>query len=176
MLYASWLFQRVVPPVLSFALGSLGFLTKFDFKSYPETLTNLFRDGITVSLKLRLEGTVMRAQKKPDGVSGDLVEHLVGEECDDNRTHKPDGSHEVLNEIVVDRGPNPSEQTRNPFRPWDVETNHGQRCPHSSSSAMTSTSPPSKQMASVWRLRPAPPPTISLPAVLSVTRTIQSFS
>src|SRR5690606_6310390 len=28
VLYASWLFQRIVPPVLSFALGSLGFLTK----------------------------------------------------------------------------------------------------------------------------------------------------
>jgi len=32
VLYASWLFQRVVPPVLSLALGSLGFLTKFDLK------------------------------------------------------------------------------------------------------------------------------------------------
>lgn len=107
-MYASWLFQRVVPPVLSLALGSLGFLTKFDYKSFPEALTKAFEDGITVSLRLRFEGTVMRAQNKKDGHTSDLVEELIGEECDDNRTHKPDGSHEILNEIVVDRGPNPS--------------------------------------------------------------------
>ena len=34
LLYASWLFQRIVPPVLAFSLGSLGFLTKFDFAQY----------------------------------------------------------------------------------------------------------------------------------------------
>ncbi|KAI9827812.1 MAG: hypothetical protein M1832_004301 [Thelocarpon impressellum] len=108
VLYASWLFQRVVPPVLSFALGSLGFLTRFDYESFPETLSSAFRDGITVSLRLRFEGTVMRSQAKGDKALRDLVEELAGEESDDNRTHKPDGSHEILNEIVVDRGPNPT--------------------------------------------------------------------
>ncbi|MCJ1474792.1 hypothetical protein MMC13_003452 [Lambiella insularis] len=109
VLYASWLFQRVVPPVLSFALGSLGFLTKFDFKDYQETLSTSFNEGVTVSLRLRFEGTVMRSQKSGDNDSKrDLVEDLVGEECDNNHTHKPDGSHNILNEIVVDRGPNPS--------------------------------------------------------------------
>ena len=39
VLYASSLFQRIVPPVLSFALGSLGFLTKFDYDGFPKTLT-----------------------------------------------------------------------------------------------------------------------------------------
>ena len=53
VLYASWLFQRVVPPVLSFALGSLGFLTKFDFNDYQKTLTQAFREGVTISLRLR---------------------------------------------------------------------------------------------------------------------------
>jgi len=38
VLYASWLFQRVVPPVASFSLGSLGFLTPFDFSSFEHTL------------------------------------------------------------------------------------------------------------------------------------------
>lgn len=45
VLYASWLFQRIVPPVLSFALGSLGFLTKFDFEDYQKTLRNVFSEG-----------------------------------------------------------------------------------------------------------------------------------
>lgn len=125
VLYASWLFQRIVPPVLSFALGSLGFLTKFDFQNYKDTLGTAFDKGVTVSLRLRFEGTVMRSQKRKmlqdhkNGESSeedeevlhrkrDLVEELIGEEQDDEHTHRPDGTYEILNEIVIDRGPNPS--------------------------------------------------------------------
>lgn len=56
VLYASWLFQKVVPPVFSFALGSLGFLTKFDFSAFEETLTGAIKDGIMIGLRLRFEG------------------------------------------------------------------------------------------------------------------------
>lgn len=132
VLYASWLFQRIVPPVLSFALGSLGFLTKFDFEDYQNTLSGAFKEGVTVSLRLRFEGTIMRSQARKrdpslitDGTAGssntsseedeesmrrdrDLVEELIGEEKEDEHTHKPDGTYEILNEIVVDRGPNPT--------------------------------------------------------------------
>ncbi|KAI2629120.1 ATP-NAD kinase [Hypomontagnella submonticulosa] len=121
VLYASWLFQRIVPPVLSFSLGSLGFLTKFDFNEYQDILASAFRDGVTVSLRLRFEGTVMRSQKRSkqltqnESVDGqgthhkrDLIEELIGKERDDEYTHKPDGTYEILNEIVVDRGPNPT--------------------------------------------------------------------
>lgn len=107
LLYASWLFQRTVPPVLSFSLGSLGFLTKFDYAGFRETLTTAFTDGVTVSLRLRFEGSVMRSQHK--GQQGrDLVEELIGENAVNDYTHKPDVSYEILNDIVVDRGPNPS--------------------------------------------------------------------
>lgn len=108
LLYASWLFQRIVPPVLSFSLGSLGFLTKFDYSGFRSTLTTAFDDGVTVSLRLRFEGTVMRSLK-PDKTSGpDLVEELIGAESENQHTHRPDGSFEILNDIVVDRGPNPT--------------------------------------------------------------------
>ena len=108
LLYASWLFQRIVPPVLSFSLGSLGFLTKFDYSGFRTTLTRAFEDGITVSLRLRFEGTVMRSQKADRNSGPDLVEELVGEESENQHTHKPDGSFEILNDIVIDRGPNPT--------------------------------------------------------------------
>ncbi|KAL1839202.1 hypothetical protein VTJ49DRAFT_1791 [Mycothermus thermophilus] len=123
VLYASWLFQRIVPPVLSFALGSLGFLTKFDFEEYQKTLTHAFHDGVTVSLRLRFEVTVMRSQAAWSRSRGDrdgrvhevdekpmrdLVEELIGNEKDDELTHRPEGTYEVLNEVVVDRGPNPT--------------------------------------------------------------------
>jgi NAD+ kinase len=136
VLYASWLFQRIVPPVLSFALGSLGFLTKFDYDDFQDTLTRAFRDGVLVSLRLRFEGTVMRSQRRkkkarpivdgdnltdgqgPDDEETneehkrrDLVEELIGEETEDEWTHKPDGTYEILNDIVVDRGPNPSKSS-----------------------------------------------------------------
>lgn len=127
VLYASWLFQRIVPPVLSFSLGSLGFLTKFDFHDYHDILTTAFRDGVTVSLRLRFEGTVMRSRKRPneltqnESVDGqgpqrkrDLIEELIGEERDDAHTHRPDCTYEILNEIVVDRGPNPSKSHKTP--------------------------------------------------------------
>ena len=121
VLYASWLFQGIVPPVISFSLGSLGFLTKFDFSEFDSTLTSAFLQGVTVSLRLRFEGTVMRSVRKSRAEGGgdgetaedvqrgrDLVEELIGEEMGDERTHRPDGTYHVLNEIVVDRGPNPS--------------------------------------------------------------------
>jgi NAD+ kinase len=140
VLYASWLFQRIVPPVLSFALGSLGFLTKFDYDDFQDTLTRAFRDGVIVSLRLRFEGTVMRSQRRKKNagpvVDGDnladgqgpddeetneehklrdLVEELIGEETENEWTHKPDGTYEILNDIVVDRGPNPSKSSLRNF-------------------------------------------------------------
>lgn len=120
VLYASWLFQRIVPPILSFSLGSLGFLTKFDFENYVPTLNSVFDNGVTVSLRLRFEGTIMRSQSTGSPKEGssyssddpsrrrDLVEELIGEEKEDARTHRPAETFEILNEIVVDRGPNPS--------------------------------------------------------------------
>lgn len=111
VLYASWLFQRIVPPVMSFALGSLGFLTKFDFQKYPETLQRSFHDGVTVSLRLRFEATIMRSRRKDDEHQQhqrDLVDELIGAGSDDVSTHRPDGSHNILNDIVMDRGPNPT--------------------------------------------------------------------
>lgn len=114
VLYTSWLFQRIVPPVLSFALGSLGFLTNFDFADYQKSLDNAFRDGVFVSLRLRFECTIMRSKARirdPHARSladRDLVEELIGEEGEDTLTHTPDKVYEILNDVVLDRGPNPS--------------------------------------------------------------------
>jgi NAD+ kinase len=111
VLYASWLFKRVVPPVMSFAGGSLGFLTKFDFDNHPKILERAFKDGITISLRLRFEATIMRSVKHDNEnpqASRDLIDELTGVDGCDATTHKPDGSHNILNDIVIDRGPNPT--------------------------------------------------------------------
>jgi hypothetical protein len=197
VLYASWLFQRIVPPVLSFALGSLGFLTKFDYDDFRSALERSFRDGVTISLRLRFEGTVMRSQKlkrsKNKTVDGaeeergstgeeeerDLVEELVGEEKDDERTHRPDGTYEILNDIVVDRGPNPSMSLFPSFIVLTfpkIRLINAQRCLPPKSSATMNTSPPSKPTASASPLPLAAPPTILPLAVPSVTRKTPLFS
>ncbi len=109
VLYASWLFQRVPPPIMSFALGSLGFLTKFDFDKHADILNRAVKDGVTVSLRLRFEGTIMRSQKREDEEqqnSRDLVEELIGDLATDATSHRPDGVHNIMNDIVLDRGPN----------------------------------------------------------------------
>jgi NAD+ kinase len=60
MLFTSWLFQRIVPPVLSFALGSLGFLTNFDFNDHQAVMNSAIENGIRVNLRMRFTCTVYR--------------------------------------------------------------------------------------------------------------------
>jgi NAD+ kinase len=89
VLFTSWLFQRIVPPVLSFSLGSLGFLTSFEFERYKEHLNRIMgEEGMRVNLRMRFTCTVYR-----DGALGQEMEE--GEQF------------EVLNELVIDRGPSP---------------------------------------------------------------------
>ncbi|KAJ4305838.1 NAD(+) kinase [Kalmusia sp. IMI 367209] len=93
VLFTSWLFQRIVPPILSFSLGSLGFLTNFQFEKYKEALNKIMGDaGMRVNLRMRFTCTVYRYQK--NSASGG-PQHIEAEQF------------EVLNELVIDRGPSP---------------------------------------------------------------------
>jgi NAD+ kinase len=88
VLFTSWLFQRIVPPILSFSLGSLGFLTNFEYDQFKEHLNKIMgTEGMRVNLRMRFTCTVYR-----DGAGQDMEE---GEQF------------EVLNELVIDRGPSP---------------------------------------------------------------------
>jgi NAD+ kinase len=91
VLFTSWLFQRIVPPVLSFSLGSLGFMTTFEFDKYKQHLNRVMGDdGMKINLRMRFTCTVWRA------AGGDgTAEPTEGEQF------------EVLNELVIDRGPSP---------------------------------------------------------------------
>ncbi|KAL4806215.1 ATP-NAD kinase-like domain-containing protein [Aspergillus unguis] len=93
VLFTSWLFQRIVPPVLCFSLGSLGFLTNFEFENYKSHLNGVMGDiGMRVNLRMRFTCTVFRKDRSK-GAALDAVEE--GEQF------------EVLNELVIDRGPSP---------------------------------------------------------------------
>ncbi|KAF2397861.1 ATP-NAD kinase [Trichodelitschia bisporula] len=97
VLFTSWLFQRVVPPVLSFSLGSLGFLAGFEFDRYRDVLARVMgEEGMRVSLRMRFTCTIYRqsASGLPGNGGGEGGEALVEGE-----------QYEVLNELVLDRGP-----------------------------------------------------------------------
>ncbi|KAF2126779.1 ATP-NAD kinase [Dothidotthia symphoricarpi CBS 119687] len=93
VLFTSWLFQRIVPPIMPFALGSLGFLTNFEYPQYKEALGKVMGDaGMRVNLRMRFTCTVYRYQKN---AAPDSPQHIEAEQF------------EVLNELVIDRGPSP---------------------------------------------------------------------
>ncbi|CAO1622110.1 unnamed protein product [Jaminaea pallidilutea] len=143
VLFCSWLFQRIVPPVMPFALGSLGFLTNFDFADYQHVMASALQQGIRVNLRMRFTATVYRAQLPSqntkadrrrqrairDGRTGAIIMQNVAEGGWD-RIERPGGmacsqpgprkdrevmcfstrpveTFEVLNDLVVDRGPSP---------------------------------------------------------------------
>ncbi|TFK25497.1 ATP-NAD kinase [Coprinopsis marcescibilis] len=139
VLFTSWLFQRIVPPVLPFALGSLGFLTNFDFSDHQAVMDSVIDNGIRVNLRMRFTCTVYRAVANEKGKgrkavkkaeTGEIImknlekgggwEGLEGDwtRAGDGKGHtkdkeimcyttRPAESFEVLNDLVVDRGPSP---------------------------------------------------------------------
>ncbi|XP_044004706.1 NAD kinase-like isoform X17 [Aphidius gifuensis] len=88
LLYASLLFQQSVPPVMAFHLGSLGFLTPFEFDNFQEQVTNVLEGHAALTLRSRLRCIIMR--KGDDGQPTKSPTNLL-----------------VLNEVVIDRGPSP---------------------------------------------------------------------
>ncbi|KAL5485057.1 hypothetical protein ACEPAI_7699 [Sanghuangporus weigelae] len=141
VLFTSWLFQRIVPPVIPFALGSLGFLTNFDFADHRAVVDSAIDNGIRVNLRMRFTCTVYRAMapepgrgrraiKKADtgeiwtrnlekggwealeGGWGESMTVKDGKKCSKDKeimcfTTRPVESFEILNDLVVDRGPSP---------------------------------------------------------------------
>ncbi|KAJ1999057.1 hypothetical protein GGI04_004737 [Coemansia thaxteri] len=66
VLYTSWLFQRTVPPIIPFHLGSLGFLTVFDHRHARRVLDSAMRAGVRVNLRMRFTCTVYRLAEAVD--------------------------------------------------------------------------------------------------------------
>lgn len=85
VLYVNTLFQKVMPPVMAFNLGSLGFLTPFESKDYKKTITSILDGSPSITERARLFCKVVR--KVDDKI--EITEKVV------------------LNEVVIDRGPSP---------------------------------------------------------------------
>ena len=111
LLHTSSIFQKSCPPVLSFSLGSLGFLTPFDFKAHEKILDEVLSGNVAVLLRSRVKCTVVRndnqldssteiPQLEPDSDS------LGQSNVKHSKTNPTVYSHLALNEVVIDRGPN----------------------------------------------------------------------
>ncbi|KAJ3152960.1 hypothetical protein HDU86_005415 [Geranomyces michiganensis] len=119
VLFAAGLFQRSVPPVVSFHLGSLGFLTNFQFDEYPEALQQILSGpGKYTTFRQRLCCTLYRACRRDsfddDAAPSRLLKCKRGEvrraaengcsTCERPPSGKPNFETQVMNEIVLDRG------------------------------------------------------------------------
>uniref|UniRef100_A0A673GD46 NAD(+) kinase n=1 Tax=Sinocyclocheilus rhinocerous TaxID=307959 RepID=A0A673GD46_9TELE len=95
LLYASSLFQESVPPVMAFHLGSLGFLTPFNFDTFQSQVTQVIEGNAAIILRSRLEVKVVKEYRE----NGSVEEMSLV--TNGNKTMQ----YQVLNEVVVDRGP-----------------------------------------------------------------------
>ena len=123
--------------MLPFALGSLGFLTNFDFNDYKPVMDSAIDNGIRVNLRMRFTCTVYRAIAEKEtkkrkavkkGITGEILmkdlerggwEALEGGYPQTPASHggkdkeikcfttRPVETFEVINDLVVDRGPSP---------------------------------------------------------------------
>lgn len=65
ILWACGLFPEGIPPVVSFKLGSLGFLTPFPIEYFADTLKRVLMKDLEATIRARLLVTVNKAGKPP---------------------------------------------------------------------------------------------------------------
>ncbi|ANB12306.1 Yef1p [Sugiyamaella lignohabitans] len=112
VLFTSWLFQNIVPPVLSIGLGSLGFMTEYSYEDRKDVIKDVLDNGISCALRMRFSCTVFRSYDDGKVKKGynDLQKEIEAGALSGGifRTHKIAESFCILNDVVVDRGPNPT--------------------------------------------------------------------
>jgi NAD+ kinase len=109
VLFTSWLFQNIVPPVLSIGLGSLGFMTEYSYEDRKAVIRDSLDNGISCSLRMRFSCTIMRAISRENKEYNELQKEIEsGGKYGTFRNHKVSESYCILNDVVVDRGPNPT--------------------------------------------------------------------
>lgn len=84
VLWAASLFKGPVPPVVAFAMGSLGFMTPFPSEKYRDCLDNVLKGPFSITLRNRLQCHVIRDAAKDELVTEEPIL--------------------VLNEVTIDRG------------------------------------------------------------------------
>ncbi|XP_077007694.1 NAD kinase [Tamandua tetradactyla] len=106
LLYASSLFQGSVPPVMAFHLGSLGFLTPFSFENFQAQVAQVVEGNAAIVLRSRLKVRVAKAPRGAQAaIQNGLRKNGVLAPDLDPEVGKQVMQYQVLNEVVIDRGP-----------------------------------------------------------------------
>ncbi|KAJ1722709.1 hypothetical protein LPJ61_005900, partial [Coemansia biformis] len=86
VLYTSWLFQKTVPPIIPFHLGSLGFLTVFDHRHARRVLDSAIHAGVRINLRMRFNCTVYRLAEEVDPAHANVL--VDAADCNRLISHK----------------------------------------------------------------------------------------
>ncbi|PLW38802.1 hypothetical protein PCASD_12572 [Puccinia coronata f. sp. avenae] len=84
ILLASWLLQRIVPPIMPFALGSPGFLTNFHYANHQQGMHEATKRGVSMNPRIRY-WTVYRDSSAPprrrivrSGKTNEILINILG--------------------------------------------------------------------------------------------------
>lgn len=94
ILWVTGMFDSSIPPILSFAMGSLGFLTPFNVDDRIQALSQVYKGGFHLSLRSRLSCQLVKRDSQMDSEN---IRSL-------SRQNSLATFH-ALNEVVIDRGP-----------------------------------------------------------------------
>lgn len=92
-------YQNYIPPLISFAHGSLGYLCNYTFDEHKEVLDSIFCEKCKINSDERLRLKVSCPAKPERDI-------YKGNDLQPSTKMVIDGYH-ILNEVVVDRGPSP---------------------------------------------------------------------
>ncbi|CAX43189.1 NADH kinase, mitochondrial precursor, putative [Candida dubliniensis CD36] len=111
----------VVPPILSFAMGTLGFLLPFDFKNYKQTFREVYEGRSKALHRNRLECHVIRKQivkTLDDGERANKKLKTNGEKSisklKEEQSSSSNGSRKIkemihaMNDVTIHRGSSPN--------------------------------------------------------------------
>ena len=100
VLWASKQFNKeYFPPVIAFAMGSLGYMCNFDFARCHEKVLSKLMTGMKPKMDTRLRLRM--------GLDGAPVKRIYTGATEDNYTDVPVENIHCLNEILISRGPSP---------------------------------------------------------------------
>lgn len=104
LLYASLLFQQSVPPVMAFHLGSLGFLTPFQFDNFQEQVTNVLEGHAALTLRSRLRCIIVRKnQDEPNESTCEknwLAHRAIANESSNGTTAQKPATNILVNKTL----------------------------------------------------------------------------
>lgn len=100
-----------VPPILSFALGTLGFLLPFDFNTYPETFRTVYTSQSKAMHRSRLECHVRRRSsivRAEQDNSTNILNKQIEDDVTNHRNNPFITMLNAMNDIALHRGGQPN--------------------------------------------------------------------